>query len=152
MAGSYSMSTFSASTRSLHDTPVKKRANIKPLQPTLPSTNTITTTTTTTKTTPCSPRPDSSTLPFGLLLSLTSPRSRQMPRARVAASLDRTKFHAIVHHPAVGSVQYWLTVGAILDGTPGPEHVPRGHWEKLVRLARAVVSEQGAGGMAARIW
>lgn len=35
-------------------------------------------------------------------------------------------------------LQYWLPVGLVLRGFPGRAAVPRGHWDRLVRLAEDV--------------
>lgn len=111
------------------------------------------------------PRPDSTTLPTNLLLlhahllnpvpvPISTPTSTPTPTltchpqshktlcplqpAPTALTLDKTKFHALLHHQKQGRLQYWLTIEAVLRGIPGSEHVPRGHWAKLTQLARAV--------------
>ncbi|RFU72781.1 hypothetical protein TARUN_9462, partial [Trichoderma arundinaceum] len=77
------------------------------------------------------PRPDSSTLP---------------PSAQhVLGTLNLANFHHIMFHPARGSesskIQYWLRADVVLAGLPGEQHVPPGHWPRLVRLAREMYGE-----------
>ena len=77
------------------------------------------------------PRPDSTILP------LSPPLQRPL-------ALDRQNFHALVRRGNV--VQYWLAVEVVLRGLPGQRAVPRGHWDKLVTMARDVaMGREGAG-------
>ncbi|KAL7799062.1 hypothetical protein V8C37DRAFT_146240 [Trichoderma ceciliae] len=72
------------------------------------------------------PRPDSFTLPPNL--------------DHVSNTLNLANFHHITYHPARGStpsqIQYWLRADVVLAGLPGEQHVPPGHWPKLVQLAQ----------------
>ena len=42
-------------------------------------------------------------------------------------------------------LQYWLPAALVLRGLPGRLALPRGHWERMVRLAEDVVVGGGEG-------
>ena len=43
-------------------------------------------------------------------------------------------------------LQYWLPVALVLRGVPGQLALPRGHWERMARLAEDVAVGGGGGG------
>lgn len=71
------------------------------------------------------PRPDSIILPPSSSPPLVRP-----------SQLDGRYFARLVRQGDV--LHYWLSVDLVLQGVPGKAYVPRGHWDRLVRLAEDV--------------
>lgn len=75
------------------------------------------------------PRPDSLVL------------SSDAPFLRPSQQLDGRYFWALSRDG--DTMHYWLPVDLVLRGLPGSAYVPRGHWDRLVKLAEDVRLSSG---------